>query len=47
MNTLVTGGSGLLGSEINLNNSLKPTSEELNLLDYCSLKRYILLMKMK
>lgn len=41
MNTLVTGGSGLLGSEINLNNSLKPTSEELNLLDYCSLKRYI------
>lgn len=41
MNTLVTGGSGLLGSEIDLPNGLKPTSEELNLLDYCSLKRYV------
>lgn len=41
MNTLITGGSGLLGSEINLPNSLKPTSDQLNILDYCSLKRYI------
>ena len=41
MNTLITGGSGLLGSEINLNNDLKPSSEELNLVDYCSLRRYI------
>lgn len=41
MNILITGGSGLLGSEINLQNSLKPTSEQLNLLDYCSLRRYI------
>lgn len=41
MNTLITGGSGLLGSEINLSNTLKPSSQELNLLDYCSLKRYI------
>lgn len=41
MKTLITGGSGLLGSEINLSNGLKPSSEELNLLDYCSLRRYI------
>lgn len=41
MNTLITGGSGLLGSEINLPNSLKPTSDQLDILDYCSLKRYI------
>jgi len=41
MNTLITGGSGLLGSEINLSNSLKPSSDQLNILDYCSLKRYI------
>lgn len=41
MNTLITGGSGLLGSEITIKNSLKPSSDEVNLLDYCSLKRYI------
>lgn len=41
MNILITGGSGLLGSEINLSNGLKPTSKELNLLDYCALRRYI------
>jgi GDP-L-fucose synthase len=41
MNILITGGSGLLGSEINLSNGLKPSSKELNLLDYCALKRYI------
>ena len=33
MKTLITGGSGLLGSEINLKDSMKPTSEELNLLE--------------
>jgi len=41
MNILITGGSGLLGSEINIKNGLKPSSDELNLLDYCALKRYI------
>ena len=41
MNILITGGSGLLGSEIDLSNGLKPSSTDLNLLDYCSLKRYI------
>jgi GDP-L-fucose synthase len=41
MNILITGGSGLLGSEINLTNGLKPTSKELDLRDYCALKRYI------
>lgn len=41
MKTLITGGSGLLGSELVINNSLKPTSSELNLLDYFSLKKYI------
>lgn len=41
MNILITGGSGLVGSELNIPRGLKPTSEELNLLDYCSLKRYI------
>lgn len=41
MSILITGGSGLLGSEINLPNGLKPTSKELDLRDYCALKRYI------
>ena len=44
-NILITGGSGLLGSEINIKNALKPSSQELNLLDYCSLRRYIQLNK--
>lgn len=38
---LITGGSGLLGSEINIKNALKPSSQELNLLDYCSIRRFI------
>jgi GDP-L-fucose synthase len=41
MSILITGGSGLLGTEINLTNGLKPTSKELDLRDYCALKRYI------
>lgn len=41
MNILITGGSGLLGSEINIDNALKPSSKELNLLDYSALKNYI------
>lgn len=41
MKTLITGGSGLLGSELTVSNSLKPTSDELNLLNYDALKKYI------
>lgn len=41
MNILITGGSGLLGSEINIKNGLKPLSHEVDLLNYCSLKKYI------
>lgn len=41
MNILLTGGSGLLGSELNIKNSLKPKKSDLDLLDYCSLRRYI------
>lgn len=41
MSVLILGGSGLLGSEINITNSFKPSSKDLNILDYCSLKRYI------
>jgi len=41
MNVLITGGSGLLGTELNVENGVKPTRSELDLLDYCSLKRYI------
>ena len=33
-NTLITGASGLLGSQISLTNSLKPSSKALNLLEY-------------
>lgn len=40
-NILITGGSGLLGSEIDISNGLKPSSRELNLLDYSALKKYI------
>lgn len=41
MNILITGGSGLLGSNLHLKNSLKPSSKELDLLDYSMLRQYI------
>jgi len=40
-NTLITGGSGLLGSALTIEDSFKPTSKELNLLDYSALRDYI------
>lgn len=40
MNTLITGGGGLLGKEISF--GMKPSKQELNLLDYDSLKKYII-----
>jgi len=42
LNVLITGGSGLLGSEINIEKSHKPTSKELDLLDYNQLRRFII-----
>ena len=39
MSTLITGGHGMLGSAIDF--GLKPSKQELNLLDYESLSRYI------
>jgi len=47
MTTLITGGSGLLGSHLNIKNALKPSSKELNLLDYECLKSYIKDKKVK
>ena len=41
MSVLVLGGSGLLGSEINIKGCLKPSSKDLNALDYCSVRRFI------
>lgn len=41
MSVLVLGGSGLLGSEINIQGCLKPSSTDLNALDYCALRRFI------
>lgn len=41
MSVLITGGSGLLGSEIVIKNSLKPSRRELDLMSYCDLKRFI------
>ena len=41
MSVLITGGSGLLGSKIKIDNALKPSRKELNLLDYCELKKFI------
>ena len=41
-NMLITGGSGLLASEINIEKSYKPTSKELDLLDYNQLRRFII-----
>lgn len=40
MNVLVTGGSGLVGSQIEI--GMKPTSKELNLLDFESTRRFII-----
>lgn len=42
MNTLITGGSGLLGSALDITNSFKPSSKQLNLLNYEELKEYII-----
>jgi len=39
---LITGGSGLLGYNLNIKNSFKPAKNELNLLNYEDLKKYIL-----
>lgn len=39
MNTLITGGHGLLGSALNF--GIKPTKEELNILDYSKLCEFI------
>jgi len=41
MNTLITGGSGLLGKHLDIDNSFKPSSKELNILNYSDLKEYI------
>jgi len=43
MTTLVTGGSGLLGSEIICakGTTIKPSHRELDVEDYCQLKRYV------
>jgi GDP-L-fucose synthase len=41
MNTLITGGTGLLGREINIENSTKPSRHDLNLMNYEELKNYV------
>lgn len=41
-NILITGGSGLLGTALQIKNSFKPSSKELNLLNYNELKNYII-----
>jgi GDP-L-fucose synthase len=47
MNILITGGHGLLGRDIDLENGFKPDKKELNLLNYDSLKEYISRNKIK
>ena len=47
MNTLITGGSGLLGREINIANSLKPNRYTLDLMNYDKLKNYVIDNKIK
>lgn len=42
VNTLITGSSGLLGSQISIINSFKPSSKSLNLLNYDELDAYII-----
>ena len=41
MSVLITGGSGLLGSHLNIKDSYKPSSKELNLLNYSELQKFI------
>jgi GDP-L-fucose synthase len=41
VSVLITGGSGLLGSHLNIKDSYKPSSKELNLLNYSELQRFI------
>lgn len=41
MNTLITGGSGLLGKSIQIESALKPNRKELDLFDYESLSKYV------
>lgn len=41
MNTLITGGNGLLGKSIQIESALKPTRNELDLFDYESLSKYV------
>ena len=41
MSVLITGGAGLLGSHLNIKDSYKPSSKELNLLNYSELQRFI------
>ena len=41
-NILITGGSGLLGTALQIKNSFKPSSKKLNLLNYNELKNYII-----
>jgi GDP-L-fucose synthase len=42
MKTLITGGSGLLGREINIKEGLKPSRQELDLMSYDNLREYII-----
>ena len=41
MNTLITGGNGLVGREMKITNGFKPSRHELNLMSYDSLKHFI------
>jgi GDP-L-fucose synthase len=41
MNVLITGGSGLVGTSLNVDNSYLPSSKELNLLSYPKLESFI------
>lgn len=41
MHTLITGASGLVGKSINIENSLTPTSSQLNLLHYNQINEYL------
>jgi GDP-L-fucose synthase len=41
MQTLITGSSGLVGKSINIQNSLTPSSSQLNLLNYYQINEYL------
>ena len=41
MKTLITGGSGLLGSNLDIPDSVKPSRSELDLMDYGKIREYI------